>query len=130
MRAAGPIGACNFRAKVLYWCGMIQEFCKSNCDKSEPREIGVYFLHVPSGSKRRCETEGHFCVECGRFQDYIWSDGNFACDCNRTYYWNYADGEGPDIDVQCGDSRFLIEKIVVIETNEIVYEEGLEENEG
>ncbi len=40
--------------------------------------------------------------------DYLWSDGNFGCDCNRGLFFAAAGGEGSDPDIPCGDSAFTV----------------------
>ena len=52
--------------------------------------------------------------ETGIFDEYtqeastfIWSEGNFKCDCNRQLFFNRAKGE-PDEDVECGEGKFSV----------------------
>lgn len=61
----------------------------------------------------------------GSFDDYIWADGNFACDCNRSDFFERADGREPaDVETApCGDHRFIIEWIKDVETGEVLYSE-------
>ena len=42
-------------------------------------------------------------VATGDGTAYLWSEGNYSCDCNR-YDFVYADGT----DHECGDERFII----------------------
>lgn len=44
-------------------------------------------------------------VELDWLGDYIWTDGNFGCDCNRGLFW--SDWKG-DEEFGCGDERFTI----------------------
>ncbi len=37
---------------------------------------------------------------------FIWSDGNYSCDCNRSIF--FAQSGGADHDDQCGDERFRV----------------------
>lgn len=42
--------------------------------------------------------------------DFIWTEGNYACDCNRALFFKRAIGESTDDDeTPCGDSRYEIE---------------------
>jgi len=55
------------------------------------------------------------------YGDYIWSEGNFSCDCNRYLFFQRAlnmdeDGESP-----CGDDRYTIDSI--FHDGKIVYTE-------
>lgn len=38
--------------------------------------------------------------------DFIWSEGNFACDCNRGDFFAFAAGE--DADRECGHGDFSV----------------------
>lgn len=38
---------------------------------------------------------------------WMWSEGNYACDCNRASFFADAGGE-PDPDVQCGDDNYIV----------------------
>lgn len=51
---------------------------------------------------------------------YIWSEGNFACDCNRALFFANAGGElGPD--VSCGTGRYSAR--VLAEDGSILYQD-------
>lgn len=61
------------------------------------------------------------------FQDSIWADGNFACDCNRYDFFERAGGREPtdeeSEDAPCGTTAFRIVYIKDAATGEIVYTE-------
>lgn len=41
--------------------------------------------------------------------DYIWADGNYACDCNRFLFFERATGKEPEWDEgPCGDSAYSV----------------------
>ena len=40
--------------------------------------------------------------------DYLWSEGNFACDCNRSLFFARAVGDEGDEGRECGDAAFVI----------------------
>lgn len=44
--------------------------------------------------------------EWGDASDFLWTDGNYACDCNRADFFARAGGETPTDDSPCGDTRF------------------------
>ena len=52
---------------------------------------------------------------------FIWSDGNFACDCNRELFFLRAKDEEEPEDSMCGDDRYTITEIVC--EGKIVYTE-------
>ncbi len=40
---------------------------------------------------------------------YLWSEGNYGCDCNRELFWHRAENEAEPDDLVCGDNeRFTI----------------------
>ena len=41
---------------------------------------------------------------------YWWNEGNGSCDCNRALSLYRSLGM-PDIDVECGDDRFILERL-------------------
>lgn len=60
---------------------------------------------------------------------YIWEEGNYSCDCNRSLFFHRAkhpdaDPNDPEIKLDCntGDNRIIIDKIVVRETGEVLAE--------
>lgn len=53
---------------------------------------------------------------------FIWSEGAYACDCNRSLFFNHALGRQDETRL-CGHERFLVEKIVERGTEHILYEE-------
>ena len=51
---------------------------------------------------------------------YIWAEGNFSCDCNRSiFFYDYEE----DKEMDCSKGRIVIEKIVIRGTGETVYSE-------
>ena len=54
---------------------------------------------------------------------FLWTDGNFGCDCNRSDFFAQANGEpDPEIDIDCGDGkRFLVK--IVLENGECALDE-------
>lgn len=63
--------------------------------------------HVPTGEERT--------VDAGDYQpdrdgldvlEYLWGEGNYACDCNRAlFFYDW----GPESDNrECGDSEFFV----------------------
>ena len=41
------------------------------------------------------------------FSEFIWTDGNYACDCNRALFFARAAGAG-DPNTACSDGRFVV----------------------
>ncbi|MDR6555416.1 hypothetical protein J2736_006678 [Paenibacillus qinlingensis] len=54
------------------------------------------------------DTEYEFTNDLEFHGDYIWTEGNFSCDCNRSsFIQEHCDSEFPLMD--CGDTIELIE---------------------
>jgi len=58
--------------------------------------------------------------EDGEFQDFLWSEGNYACDCNRSLFFARAKGVEDDPDRECGEEQYGIR---IICDGTIVYDE-------
>lgn len=59
--------------------------------------------------------------------EYLWSEGNYGCDCNRALFFARAVGEEDPEDRECGETAFRIVSITD-DDGKIVYaeEEGAE----
>lgn len=56
---------------------------------------------------------------------YIWEEGNYSCDCNRSLFFEYAlhpDRAMDSIESPCGDGKFSVE-VLIAETGEVYYSE-------
>ena len=51
--------------------------------------------------------------------DYIWTDGNFGCDCNRALLFARAAGEPDPENSACGETAFAAIKAVLESGEEI-----------
>jgi hypothetical protein len=83
--------------------------------------IAVHLRDSVSGDTRTYETGGLTNDE-GGFSDFIWSEGNFSCDCNRCLFlWNWDAAK--DLPCNTEEPRIIVDKIVRIDTGETVYTE-------
>jgi hypothetical protein len=42
--------------------------------------------------------------------EYLWSEGNYGCDCNRHIFFEEAKSPGSDApDRECGNGRFIVQ---------------------
>jgi hypothetical protein len=60
------------------------------------------------------------------FSDFIWTEGNYSCDCNRYLFFQYAIGACPEDvmdDAKCGDGRFRVESIISAADGTLLYGE-------
>lgn len=72
-------------------------------DAVEVSPISVLILDTSTGEQRA------FSPDFGWYGDFIWSDGNFACDCARGDFFAEAGGEPEgEADAPCGDTRYLV----------------------
>lgn len=58
----------------------------------------------------------------GVYSDFMWSEGNYACDCNRGLFFERARGKEV-VDSPCGSGRFVVEKIIRLSDGKTVYSE-------
>lgn len=56
-----------------------------------------------TGVVREYETKTFLDDDDGQPHAFIWSDGNYACDCNRGLFFGLA-----DLDVKCSDGAFSV----------------------
>lgn len=47
--------------------------------------------------------------------DFLWTDGNYSCDCNRSLFFGYAAGlkRGEIEQADCGESAFAIPYVIL-----------------
>jgi len=53
---------------------------------------------------------------------FIWSEGNFGCDCNRQLFFWRAAGEPEHDDYECGHSKFSVRIINPVDGS-VIYDE-------
>lgn len=86
--------------------------------------IAVYIRDVDTGYA------GIYLTESGPDWDgespntFIWSEGNFSCDCNRSIFLHSALGLDEPKNLECGERRYAIDAIVRTDTHEIVYRDS------
>lgn len=43
------------------------------------------------------------------WNDFMWTEGNYSCDCNRHLFFEIAGGNSPDFDnAECGEDKYSI----------------------
>lgn len=83
--------------------------------------ILVHITDQTTGEMRIYKADGLWGRE-GAFQDFIWSDGNYACDCNRGGFFLWAGGEPSDSGRICGMERYRVR--ITDKTGSVIYEDG------
>jgi hypothetical protein len=43
----------------------------------------------------------------GPWSEYLWTEGNFGCDCNRHLFFERSGSQETDEDVECGESAYF-----------------------
>ena len=51
------------------------------------------------------------CTFPGEFDDFLWEEGNYSCDCNREIFFQRAKGKEVD-DACCGEGRFSYRRVM------------------
>lgn len=61
----------------------------------------------------------------GYIRDFMWAEGNYACDCNRQLFFERALGRRDPFDneaVKCGEGRYLA-RATRLDNGEIIFDE-------
>lgn len=71
-----------------------------------------------TGEIRRCRFEG---VDWyADSSDYLWTDGNYGCDCNLADFFAQAGGEfDPEKDHPCGNEKYTPIKAILPDGSEV-----------
>lgn len=89
----------------------------------EIKPVHVHIRRNADGVVRIYEDAGFF--EKGAFLDYIWSEGNFACDCNRHLFFVRAgNGDEDEGDDNACTSELYAAKITDPTTGETLYQDA------
>jgi hypothetical protein len=84
-------------------------------------QIEVAIQQKSSGIVATHSATGHY--DENGFMEFMWSEGNWSCDCNRAAFFREALGRPKAGFSLCGKSRYRIVSIRDKETGEVVYEE-------
>lgn len=85
--------------------------------------VRVFIRRNSDGVIREYHPEVGWCVDrSNESNQYIWREGNYACDCNRSLFFARAGGE-EEIDYDCGETAFTIMKILS-KDGEVLYSEA------
>ncbi len=83
--------------------------------------LTVEIKDTPSGEVRMLELNSFEWDHADPNADRLWSEGNYACDCNRAIFFAKAKGE-PAPGCPCGYERFLI-RVTDKATGAVLYDE-------
>lgn len=76
----------------------------------------VVIRNIATGEERIITQDGAW----NDAADFLWSEGNYACDCNRALFFYNWGPESEDRD--CGDSAFSIPTIILSDGARIEFE--------
>jgi hypothetical protein len=77
--------------------------------KSPTVWVDVQLRHNATGEVRTSRQWMIYEPEDGEHpSDYIYSEGNYSCDCNRHLFFHRAAGVEPDEDCPCGDEAYSV----------------------
>ncbi len=82
-------------------------------------KINVFLRDTRNGYSKVYQDEG-FLDEDGNFHDFIWTEGNYSCDCNRSLFLY---DHNPDKELPCNifDNIIEIDKIEDATTKKILH---------
>jgi len=93
--------------------------------------IRVYLRDTVTGFMRTHDDTAYL-DDDGQFADFLWSEGNYSCDCNRSLFITDWGKVGPpglrelgahEAGRCLGDGRIVVDKIERLDTGEVVYTE-------
>ncbi len=84
----------------------------------------VHITNVETGETRSFGTD----FDAEQSEDFLWSEGNFSCDCNRNIFFEreclgLKDDEGRADDQACGYDAFTV-RIVAADDGRVLYEDA------
>lgn len=89
--------------------GLLEEVVKS---------LNAFITNVETG-ETRLSIESDAVNPQEQWPPFIWTDGNYSCDCNRALFFARAKGEPDPEEIPCGESKFRVR----LEQGEYVYDE-------
>lgn len=89
------------------------------------KAIRVFIRDNDTGEVRSYVDSGEYdWNDNGSFDEFVWSYGNYGCDCNRFLKFERAAGNDPNLgDPECGEVRFSV-RIERADNGEEVYSDG------
>lgn len=70
----------------------------------------VHLRRNSDGLVRQIRRDGNWTGEDGH--EFLWTEGNYSCDCNRHLFFARAAGDEPAWDdLECGQSAYTIVKV-------------------
>lgn len=86
----------------------------------------INYVLIINNETKEIRKDDHFKdQEWLEHNEYIWEEGNYACDCNRSIFWHSAlDPKGDHESDECGSDKYSC--VVVSDDNVILYDDSLD----
>lgn len=81
----------------------------------------IKMLHRPTGEIRELEIN----LEWDGSSEFLWSEGNFSCDCNRMLFFTDWKEDVEDEELDCGTENYAI--LGIWAEGELVYKSEVDE---
>jgi hypothetical protein len=82
----------------------------------------IELLDTSTGELVGFEDDDSIWLDDDFVNDYMWAEGNWACDCNRHLFFYRAQGREPNDDRPCGEGRYLA-RATRLDTGDVVFDE-------
>ena len=82
----------------------------------------VHIKHIPSGEIRIFNTTAIISKDDPKWLPWMWEEGNWSCDCNRSSFFSQAAGEDEYEEAECGDELYRA-NVFNPKTGECLYRE-------
>ena len=82
------------------------DITRTDKDGSPWVKILVYIRNNMTGEVRKHDDEVWWDGDYP--SDYMWSEGNYSCDCNRYLFFQRAKGESEDNVPHCGENMYSV----------------------
>ncbi len=70
-------------------------------------KLRVLLEDTVTGETGWYEEDGYVDAELAEF---MWNEGNYACDCNRALFMAWMHGRDEPSDLACGDGRYIVQQ--------------------
>lgn len=57
--------------------------------------------------------------------EYLWTEGNYGCDCNRAKFFAWADNEKPPEETECGSILYTIPYAILEDGTKVELDDDL-----
>lgn len=84
--------------------------------KDETTKIVAHIRKNETGEVRKYITDGYYFDHEDEISTFIWEDGSYSCDCNRSIFF------GDEKTEECSDGKYSV-NIEILDSGEVIYTE-------